>query len=1381
MNVRSHIALAAPLLLLTNQAFPAQEIRGLRARLKGLVYEIEDWTTPKDGWLKDQHPARKWCLWTEEQDVWSKRSMGQSLQSPRIESDRERPEDGAPALHTRITGIPQGFYLVYMNHPCRAMAISSDGKTWQRCLPPWGEVCLGAAEITDGTFELWVDDRYAMPGRLGSCYYDYIRFEESEGLKLEHFTTHVLPDGRNQLSWTTSIPLAFEKLVYGESDRLDRETALSDMTLRNHRVVLDGLKPGTLYRARPVLRLMAGGASAAKTFEFVAKPKPTGQSAKQQIDLVVAEPTAHGRNAWPVSSGVPLKAGQLWDAEHCLLQSDRGKATPAQFRAMGYWPDGSIKWLNVVFMVSTEPEARRVYRVVVDSSTQPLPSSFRIDESENSIMVSNGKVRLVIDRMRFSLLDRVYRDFNSDGTFDEQERMTGEPMVGNGRLVTPDGKSYGLGQPDGVRILERGPVRFVAVVKGAFVHAEAGKLFRYRARYALHANDDVLHLTFTLGNDDTKQTLVNLQSADLRLPIQTTGPVEGSVEGSPFARIEKKAELSLLQDRDDHYSAAAAEVKGEHALGLAAVKSGRAAITVAVRDFWQRYPKGLAVKKDGLHIRLLPALPADVYSDVKEPMDVIRLYYWCDKGQYRFRSGMQYTTELAVRLGADAAGPAFAEHVQNRLFAAARPSTYCSSGAFERLDAVEPDLFPSHEAFVSESYDRLEASRQQQHEYGWMNHGDWFGERRYNWGNSEYDLAWGMAAAFARTGDLRYLWRGDQMARHYVDIDTRYLWDGPHRVAHRAYAHSVGHTGGFFKHGNPWFTQGSYSRPHGGAFMNGAANLGGHCVEQGQLVMAMLMGEDDYLDSALGIADQIASVSTRNFSFGIERSAGWPLVNVMAAYEVTGNPYYLNAARLIMEKVYELQDPDTGGWRMRQGPPECDCPDAPHTGGKTFAVGILLRGLVMLDVNAPDPQVKRCIMRACDWLMNHAWNEEKFGFRYKTGCPKFIPGGGLGTSASVVAEGLAYASEITGDPKYRSFLLRFLAQVMRSRASNGKTYSMLIHHSAYPFYYLKRAGLTKLPPPQRPTKVNVRKRAFLDASGRGTLDILVIPGTELPARVTLLAVDVPSQLQVRPDSMAFVVDGDDPVSRELLIATRGLDGPCRFGLDVRVNGRPFAKREVELLPRTTPERFRIGKKLGFLGAPTNETLLALRAAGLKLTALPALSHANLNGYGVIVVGRDTFAAEGLYIGSHFFRLTDFARSGGTLVMSQLNDSDWEPGYLPGELTLSDANDKAGKIVKPQHPLFSQPNKIDSITDIVCYDTIVHAQKLWTVLAVDSHGQPAILEAAIGSGRALLIEPSLDRAALDPNECPEGLSPNIPKQFMQNVARYCQACVSSPGK
>jgi hypothetical protein len=40
-------------------------------------------------------------------------------------------------------------------------------------------------------------------------------------------------------------------------------------------------------------------------------------------------------------------------------------------------------------------------------------------------------------------------------------------------------------------------------------------------------------------------------------------------------------------------------------------------------NFWQAYPSGLAVKGDGIHVRLLPALPASAYTDADSNSDRI--------------------------------------------------------------------------------------------------------------------------------------------------------------------------------------------------------------------------------------------------------------------------------------------------------------------------------------------------------------------------------------------------------------------------------------------------------------------------------------------------------------------------------------------------------------------------------------------------------------------------------------------------------------------------------------------------------------------------------------------------------------------------------------
>ncbi len=136
-----------------------------------LVFETEDWTTPKDAWEKDKSSPDKWNLWSTDKDAKRKWSGGVVLQSPVVKEDRARPEDGAAPLYTRITGIAPGRYEVELKMG-RALAISRDGKTWQKI--ERGD--LGTVDVTDGVFELWVDDRYAYSPNPGSAYYDCLHF-----------------------------------------------------------------------------------------------------------------------------------------------------------------------------------------------------------------------------------------------------------------------------------------------------------------------------------------------------------------------------------------------------------------------------------------------------------------------------------------------------------------------------------------------------------------------------------------------------------------------------------------------------------------------------------------------------------------------------------------------------------------------------------------------------------------------------------------------------------------------------------------------------------------------------------------------------------------------------------------------------------------------------------------------------------------------------------------------------------------------------------------------------------------------------------------------------------------------------------------------------
>jgi len=137
-----------------------------------LRFEAEDYSSPANAWMADQRSDSTWCLWSTDvkKAHWSGNVV---LQSPPVTADRDRGGDGAPVLHTVLTEIPTGTYTVKMSGSGRPIGVSLDGDEWRKCN---GGVIAPRARITDGRFELWVDDRFAHddPAKRGSCYYDYL-------------------------------------------------------------------------------------------------------------------------------------------------------------------------------------------------------------------------------------------------------------------------------------------------------------------------------------------------------------------------------------------------------------------------------------------------------------------------------------------------------------------------------------------------------------------------------------------------------------------------------------------------------------------------------------------------------------------------------------------------------------------------------------------------------------------------------------------------------------------------------------------------------------------------------------------------------------------------------------------------------------------------------------------------------------------------------------------------------------------------------------------------------------------------------------------------------------------------------------------------------
>jgi hypothetical protein len=175
-----------------------------------------------------------------------------------------------------------------------------------------------------------------------------------------------------------------------------------------------------------------------------------------------------------------------------------------------------------------------------------------------------------------------------------------------------------------------------------------------------------------------------------------------------------------------------------------------------------------------------------------------------------------------------------------------------------------------------------------------------------------------------------------------------------------------------------------------------------------------------------------AAYMTTHFDFDIERGAVCPLINTVAAYEATGNPFYLNAARIFFGSIRDNQNPQDGGWR----------------GGDAFSTGNVLYALMRYHLIDPKEEAKQSIIRACDWLVKWAWDKENKIFRGKM----------ANQATAVCVAGLAYGATLTGDGRFDEVLHNVFPKMCEAAGDA----TLMLRQSAY--------ALPAMAPASQPSK-----------------------------------------------------------------------------------------------------------------------------------------------------------------------------------------------------------------------------------------------------------------------------------------------------------------------
>lgn len=652
--------------------------------------------------------------------------------------------------------------------------------------------------------------------------------------------------------------------------------------------------------------------------------EPTRKFVRPPIALSVEEPCGASRISWPVSSGVCFPKGALLSVRELRLTSSSGQEVPCQFKALATWPDKSVRWVLLDFQTSVVANARQRFALhwgpgVTHSAYE---TGLKSSQSGDSISVMTGMISVAV---------------GGRGGFVNQVAIQWGKLLGHSSFEGPffkeGGVTYtcGLSLPQSMVIEDVGPVRATVRMKGKHKSADGKQSLDYTIRLDFYAGLPWFKASYTV---ESFEDAVSLEGMWIQLPLaMRDAPANAMFEGPLKLELGRGASVRLEQPGSAEYVIKSGEQQlgsGKRALGWISLENGMAGVMVAVRNFWQLFPKRLEATGDGL------------------------LKLWLVPGAFTWDTGFGKTHEMLYCFYGGTQSPAsmraLALAFEKPLVATMDPAWVCGIEAFQKIAPAPSRSFPRYEQIVDLGLRTIYEQRESRGQYGMANFGDWQFEsgtgQADHWGNLEYDGTHAFLMAYARTGDIKYFHCADEMVRHMMDVDI---------VRH---------------HSSPRF--------NGLPFMHGPNHRWepeeGHIWAEGLVEYYWLTGDVRALETACGIADAIArSLAGTAHATSYERATGWMTIACIAAYEATWDKKYLNTAKTMIDAVIRLQDPERGCWYMerveykgKMMPDSC----------VWMTTGILCEGIYRYWKHDPRPDVRNSLCKAVDFFIEWAWDSK---------------------------------------------------------------------------------------------------------------------------------------------------------------------------------------------------------------------------------------------------------------------------------------------------------------------------------------------------------------------------------------------------------------------
>ncbi len=363
-----------------------------------------------------------------------------------------------------------------------------------------------------------------------------------------------------------------------------------------------------------------------------------------------------------ISGGVPFAAGVLKPADRVELRMDKGGLpVPLQSAPLAYWPDGSVKWLELIFPADPEvradaatPGGEAVAKFQVGEGTGRARSFslFKKDDSQPSppgpltVTRSDGEIRIDTGAIQASFVTgkNWWRSLQVAGrpvlaaesgvcAYLEMTTAQTPPEPGERRLRGTVERASLVAEK--IEVEESGPVRAVIRIEG---ETDGAYPCRMTVRLTFFAGSPAIQgsHTWVVGAFDPRTVFVTALGFDFNLLTKASAAeVAADVEGRRvWLPLAEGVSLSALHpDASEIITRSGDQLERRFAgAGIAdalEVATPEVGLTAVLRDMRKMFPSGLAAEPDARGVRL----SVEFWPRNAGPMDLRRYSDLPHRGQ----------------------------------------------------------------------------------------------------------------------------------------------------------------------------------------------------------------------------------------------------------------------------------------------------------------------------------------------------------------------------------------------------------------------------------------------------------------------------------------------------------------------------------------------------------------------------------------------------------------------------------------------------------------------------------------------------------------------------------------------------------------------------